>query len=144
MEYCRAWEREAEARNEHRKAYFSDMAQRLGKPGIPAPHVLEFGCGPGFLATHLLRELPDIRYTELDFSRPMLHLAGERLAPYGDRIALHCMDLNTNGWTLTVHGPIHAIVSNQALHDLDDDDSVARVYAAAARRPAVRRHPHQR
>ncbi len=134
MAYCCAWERKAKARKEHRKAYFSDMEHRIGKLGIPAPHVLEFGCGPGFLAAHLLRELSDIRYTGLDFSRPMLRLAGERLAPYGDRIDLHCTDLNTNEWTLIVHERIHAIVSNQALHDLEDDDSVARVYAAAARR----------
>lgn len=49
--------------------------------------VLEFGCGTGRFAEHLLtRSLPaECRYLGLDISRRMVALATERLAPWTDR-----------------------------------------------------------
>ncbi len=52
-----------------------------------ARHVVEFGCGTGRFAAGLLRtHLPETaRYTALDQSATMIALAGEKLAPFGDR-----------------------------------------------------------
>ena len=75
--------------------------QRLARPGLFArrdfaldvirsydcPRVLDVGCGSGRVAEHVLEE--DVgEYVGLDFSEPMLRLAQERLARFGDRARL--------------------------------------------------------
>ena len=51
------------------------------KSVIPAAGcVVELGIGPGYLAGHLLRAMPDIQFYGVDFSSPMLDIARQRLS----------------------------------------------------------------
>ena len=52
----------------------------------PVSRVLELGSGPGFLACHLLKALPNVHMVLLDFSAVMHELAKQRLGPLVSRV----------------------------------------------------------
>jgi cyclopropane fatty-acyl-phospholipid synthase-like methyltransferase len=95
-------------------------------------HVLELGTGPGYFAERLLAALPGVTYEGLDFSLPMLHLAGQRLGPFAGRIRLLQADLVQGNWGASVRKPVGAIVSTWALHDLGGQEQTASVYRTCA------------
>lgn len=96
---------------------------------IPADgHVVELGIGPGYLAEFLLQRMPYITYCGVDFSKPMLEIAGQRLGEFADRISFMQKDLVDDDWDSDVARPTHAIVSTWALHDLGNPDNVFTVY----------------
>ena len=100
----------------------------------PHGRVVELGIGPGYLAEHLLGEMPDIHYTGVDFSRPMLDIAAHRLGRHAPRAEYRQADLVKDTWWTALAGPIDidAIVSTWALHDLGSQENVAAVYAGCA------------
>lgn len=57
----------------------ADLAVRSIQ-GIPAPRVLDVGCGEGVVLTTLLRERSDACYCGLDVSAPALRWASRRLS----------------------------------------------------------------
>lgn len=96
---------------------------------IPADgHVLELGIGPGYLAHYLLQRLPHISYCGVDFSAPMLDIAGQRLHDFADRVSYLRRDLVEDDWDAEVARPTHAIVSTWALHDLGTPENIFSVY----------------
>jgi SAM-dependent methyltransferase len=95
--------------------------------------VVELGIGPGYLAAHLLERLPNIRYVGLDFSKPMLVLARERLAVFEGRVDYLQADLVTQAWWTMVPQAADGMVSTWALHDLGDPEHTRSVYAASRR-----------
>lgn len=95
-----------------------------------AGHVLELGIGPGYLAHHLLDRLSGATYEGVDISAAMLAIAGQRLAPFRDRLRLTEADILDQDWTDILAGPIAAIVSTWALHDLGGPAETAMVYAS--------------
>jgi SAM-dependent methyltransferase len=56
-----------------------------------APRVLDVGCGSGRIAEFAL-EAGAASYLGVDFSEPMVEMARERLARYGDRVELQVAD----------------------------------------------------
>lgn len=112
-----------------REALFATMLGMLERHPLPHPRVLELGVGPAYFAERLLRRRPDVHYEGLDFSRPMLDLAAERLRPFGPRVTLTAGDLLQGDWTSLVQRPVGAIVSTWALHDLGAEAWTAKVYA---------------
>ena len=90
--------------------------------------VIELGIGPGYLANHLLRAMPNIKYCGIDFSQPMLEIAQKRLAPYLSRSTYARLDLVNNEWGSIIDEPINAIVSTWSLHDLGNPDNINLVY----------------
>jgi SAM-dependent methyltransferase len=100
---------------------------------FPKPQVLELGSGPGLLAELLLREAPQVTYTGIDSSELLLAFAGSQLAPFGRRARLIGADLKGDGWLNQLPAEIHAIVSLQSLHDLDDEDQIKRIHGLARR-----------
>jgi SAM-dependent methyltransferase len=56
-----------------------------------APSVLDVGCGSGRIGEFVL-EAGAARYLGIDFSEPMIELAQERLARFGDRVELATED----------------------------------------------------
>ena len=128
LAYVRQWAATADERRPQRRGMFRHIAMHVGQLPKPVPHVLELGCGPGALAEVLLDALPAMTYEGVDLSGPMLELARERLARFGARARLARADLNAAEWTRGICGPVDAVVTNQALHDLGSDDAVAETY----------------
>ena len=99
------------------------------KSAMPADGcIVELGIGPGYLADHLLRSMPDIQFYGVDFSSPMLDIARQRLSLYCDRITYIQADLVKDNWWLDLPVPVDAIVSTWALHDLGSQENVKTVY----------------
>lgn len=94
--------------------------------------VIELGIGPGYLADHLLRGIPGIKYYGVDFSLPMLGIAKKRLGPFSDRITYIPADIVQDIWWEDIPKPINAIVSTWALHDLGRQEYVEVVYKSSA------------
>ena len=115
-----------------RLALFDLMLSELRSRVPPAGLVVELGIGPGYLAAHLLGALPAIRYRGIDFSRPMLDIAGRRLRPHAGRVVFTQADLLGTAWRQDLAGSADAVVSTWALHDLGDPACVERVYAGCA------------
>ena len=99
----------------------------------PDGRIVQLGIGPGYLAAHLLDALPAARYQGLDFSRAMLDIAARRLRRHTDRAAFTQADLLADEWWEALEGPVDAIVSTRAPHDLRGHDEVDHVYAGCAR-----------
>ena len=116
-----------------RLALFDLMLSELRGRVPPDGRIVELGVGPGYLAAHLLHALPAVRYVAVDFSRPMLDIAARRLRPHADRVAFTQIDLLADGWWEALDGPVDAIVSTWALHDLGGQDKVEHVYAGCAK-----------
>jgi SAM-dependent methyltransferase len=110
------------------KVISSELKARIPKEGC----VVELGIGPGYLADHLLGELPGIRYFGVDFSGPMLDIARQRLKPHSSRIAYVQADLVKDNWWTSIPTSVHAIVSTWALHDLGSQENVEVVYKNCA------------
>ena len=115
-----------------RLALFDLMLAELRSRIPPTGRILELGIGPGHLAAYLLDALPAVRYRGIDFSRPMLAIAARRLRSHAGRVAFSQTDLVADPWWRDA-GPVDAIVSTWALHDLGSPAHVGRVYAACAK-----------
>lgn len=72
------WANEVNVKRPWRYEIFDDYAFYI-RQHAPKAHVLELGSGPGYLAAHLLKHCPDIRYTSFDFSDAMHNLARAKL-----------------------------------------------------------------
>lgn len=94
--------------------------------------VVELGIGPGYLADHLLRAMPEIQYYGVDFSSPMLDIARQRLKPHVARLVYVQADLLKEDWWTNIPRPVGAIVSTWALHDLGSQENVEVVYRSCA------------
>ena len=115
-----------------RLALFDAILSELTRRISPTSRVVELGIGPGYLADHLLRAMPSIRYYGVDFSGPMLAIAQHRLELHSDRVAYVQADLVRDRWWTDIHGPIDAIVSTWALHDLGSKADIEVVYESCA------------
>ena len=116
-----------------RLALFDLMLSELRSRIPPAGRIVELGIGPGYLAAHLLSALPAIRYQCIDFSRPMLDIAARRLRSHADRVVFTQADLLADPWWEDLAGPVDAVVSTWALHDLGGPAKVEHVYAGCAK-----------
>ncbi len=94
--------------------------------------VVELGIGPGYLADHLLKVMPEIQYYGVDFSSPMLDIARQRLRPHSARVAYVQADLVMDNWWTGIPASVDAIVSTWALHDLGSQENVEVVYKNCA------------
>ena len=63
---AREWQASAEQRP-GRSEILDQITREAARRVQPEDRILELGSGPGFLAERLLRQLPDVRYTALDF-----------------------------------------------------------------------------
>ena len=96
-------------------------------PLSPRQRLLDVGCGTGYLLQQALARQPEINAVGLDLSREMLAVARERL---GTRVALvegTAERLPFCDWAFDV------VVSNSALHYLDDPERAVRELARVLR-----------
>jgi trans-aconitate 2-methyltransferase len=92
--------------------------------------VLDVGCGTGRVTELLLERLPAGRVIANDLSTAMLAVAGERLAPYGERIRLLAGDvLELDPTALGGWAPVDALLSTATFHWVLDHDRLFGVLA---------------
>lgn len=116
MENAIAWERQAMDRP-FRREFFDAFAHELRKLGKATPRVLELGSGPGFLALHLLHQLPHTDLNLLDFSPAMHNLARRRLGELAAGVTFIERDFTADNWRDGL-GMFDAVISIQAVHEL--------------------------
>lgn len=107
---------------------FDIMIDRVRNCALPNRHVVELGIGPGYLADRLLTQLPDVTYEGVDFSKPMLELASQRLSCHYPRLILTHADLSSSDWSSNLKHPVAAFLSTWTLHELGGQKETARVY----------------
>jgi SAM-dependent methyltransferase len=114
MADARPWAETALARRPARPEFFDAFARAIGRDRV---RVLELGSGPGFLADHLLRVLPNLHYVALDFSPAMHQLAVERLGERAARVTFVERSFREPAWRDGL-GPFDVVVTHQAVHEL--------------------------
>jgi tRNA (cmo5U34)-methyltransferase len=80
---------------------------------------VEIGCGAGWLSEALLERFPNAHIVALDGSPEMLRHAGQRLAPFGERVELQLARLEDRDWLERLGGPVRCFLSSLTLHHLD-------------------------
>jgi len=123
-DYARAWAQENPAENVGRKQaldlLIALLASHLADRTTPT-RVLDVGCGHGVIAERILREIAGTAVVGVDGSPPMLDLARERLAPYGDRAHLVQASFETMTPADLPGGPFDAAIAVQSIHNTDDE-----------------------
>jgi len=112
-----AWEQTAMSKRPWRIEFFARFAEEIASAPIRVHHVLELGSGPGFLARHLLEQLPDITCTLLDFSPAMHQLAGTRIGALAHRVRFVERSFK-EAESFQGLGTFQAVVTIQAIHEL--------------------------
>ena len=109
------------------------MAAAVVAGDTPDPAtIIDIGAGPGAVLEIFLQQFPRAHGIWTDASRPMLDLAYQKLAPFGDRVEYHIVDMtDLDGAGLP--GNADVITTSRAAHHLDRDDLIS-FYAAAASR----------
>ncbi|SMC16988.1 Methyltransferase domain-containing protein [Andreprevotia lacus DSM 23236] len=117
MDDASEWAATAMVKRPWRCEFFAAFASVLKVSTSPVGRVLELGSGPGFLAEHLLNEMPSLACVALDFSPAMHKLARERLGALATRVQFVERSFKEPEWTQGL-GLFDAIVTNQAVHEL--------------------------
>lgn len=112
-----------------RMELFDLILSQINALGLAAPHVVELGIGPGYLARYILERAPTLSYEGVDFSQAMFAIARETLTDHRDRLVLTQADLTDTGWPLELSQAPDAIISTWSLHDLFSPEAVGEVYA---------------
>lgn len=112
-----------------RLALFDLILAHISRSGLPNPHVVELGLGPGYMARHILERNDRITYEGLDFSEVFFEVAKKTIGPNLARITLTLADLMDQSWPARLIRQPGAIISTWALHDLGSPRAVADVYA---------------
>jgi ubiquinone/menaquinone biosynthesis C-methylase UbiE len=132
IEDARAWAETANVKRPWRIEFFAAMVEELRSLRQPSPSVLELGSGPGYLAETVLRALPVVRYTLLDFSPAMQTMATTRLGSLPG-VQFVTADFRNDAWENAL-GPFDAVLTMQAVHELRDKSRAVGLHEAAYRR----------
>jgi ubiquinone/menaquinone biosynthesis C-methylase UbiE len=92
--------------------FASEIARHSEKAGV-----LELGSGPGFLAAHLLAQLPQLNLHLLDFSEAMHSLARERLGKKASSVKYIVRSFREPDWSADLQS-FDCVITNQAVHEL--------------------------
>ncbi len=114
---AREWEQSSMEKRPYRTEFFAKFADEISAAYSNAPRILELGSGPGFLAEHILRTIPDSSYVLLDFSPAMHELARARLAALTSRAEFVERSFKEADWVSGL-GKFQCVVTNQAVHEL--------------------------
>jgi cyclopropane fatty-acyl-phospholipid synthase-like methyltransferase len=126
--FVRGWASRFEP-TEPRLQLFDMILKEVEKLGKSAPHVVELGTGPGYMARHILERNSDLSYEALDFSDVFMQVARENIDDLCHRVTFTNADLMTRDWPQKLSRQPDAIISTWALHDLGGQQPVADVYA---------------
>ena len=118
LEDAREWADEVMVKRPWRVEFFQVFALAIQHTAARQPvRVLELGSGPGFLAEHLLKTLPNIEYVALDFSPAMHELAAQRLGALAERVKFVERSFLDELWGHGL-GEFDVVVTLQAVHEL--------------------------
>ena len=132
MEWVLNYAETVNVRRPERLDVFKHIKDHLDSLADDAPTVVELAPGPGTLGEVLLAAYPGLTYIGFDYSEPFIEVARVKLAPFGDRVTLYRADLNESDWPALARSPIHAVMSNMAIHDLGSETAVRATYQKAA------------
>lgn len=127
--YVEQWIASATARQETRRPELRRLISLLPCSRAEPIRVLDVGGGHGEVTMQVLEEWPNATVVLQDFSGPMLEIASERLANYGERVEFAQADLTVPGWSAGLKGPFDAAVSAIAIHNVDDPTVIRSIYA---------------
>ena len=113
---AKEWERTAMDRP-FRLEFFDQFSRELQKLSKHNMNVLELGSGPGFLADYLLKDIPDLQITLLDFSAAMHELALVRIGKNIERVKFVERNFKEEKWNVGLE-KYDAVITNQAIHEL--------------------------
>jgi SAM-dependent methyltransferase len=108
---------------------FDMILDEINALAKPAPHVVELGTGPGYMARHILERHDKLSYEALDFSEVFFDVARETIGDLVPRVTFTNADLMDQSWPTRLSRKPDAIISTWALHDLGGRQPVADVYA---------------
>ncbi|HYZ53000.1 MAG TPA: class I SAM-dependent methyltransferase [Streptosporangiaceae bacterium] len=94
--------------------------------------IVDIGSGPGAVLAVFLEQFPSARGIWTDASQAMFDLARERLAPFGDRVDYHIVDM-TDLAASAVPSGVDVITTSRAAHHLDREGLFAFYSQAAAK-----------
>ena len=117
MEDAREWAHTAIVKRPSRPEFFEMFAALIHDHNQMVSTILELGSGPGFLAEHLLRRLPNVEYVALDFSGAMHELARSRLGELASRVKFIERSFKDEKWMERL-GQFDCVVTHQAVHEL--------------------------
>jgi SAM-dependent methyltransferase len=110
------WESTATGKRPWRVDFFDVFASEIAKHSEKV-EVLELGSGPGFLAAHLLAQLPQLKLLLLDFSAAMHSLAQSRLGAKASAVQYIVRSFREPDWFAEI-GSFDYVITNQAVHEL--------------------------
>jgi tRNA (cmo5U34)-methyltransferase len=124
-EYVERTDRDANQREDG----FKIMIGLLPFDPDEAIRVLDVGTGQGAVAALVLYAFPNATAVGLDVSEPMMQIAGERMARYGERFRYHLGDFVDGELPNNLGGQFDVVVSSRAIHHLPTDNK-QRLYRA--------------
>lgn len=113
-EYVERTDRDADKRADG----FKIMVGLLPFDREQAIQVLDVGTGQGAVAALVLDAFPNARAVGLDVSEPMMEIAGERMARYGERFRYQLGDFVDGALPADLTGKFDVAVSSRAIHHL--------------------------
>ncbi|WP_076592213.1 class I SAM-dependent methyltransferase [Herminiimonas arsenitoxidans] len=128
MSDARAWEQSSMEKRPYRAEFFAKFTDEISVACPTAPRILELGSGPGFLAEHILRSIPDASCVLLDFSPAMHELARARLVAFASRAEFIERSFKEADWESGL-GTFPCIVTNQAVHELRNKRHASTLHA---------------
>lgn len=121
--FARAWaaaNQDNPARAEYLDLLIGMVRAHLDAWPVPR-RVLDLGCGSGTIAARVLEEIAGTSVVGVDGSPPMLELAREHLARFGNRIQLAHADFETATPDDVPGGPFGAAIAVQSIHNSTDE-----------------------
>ena len=129
LEGARKWADEVMVKRPWRVEFFEMFASVIQELAAGKPvRVLELGSGPGFLAEHLLKALPNIEYVALDFSPAMHELAVLRLGALAERVKFVERSFLDESWSHEL-GEFEVVVTLQAVHELRHKNRASKLHS---------------
>ncbi|MGH7233628.1 MAG: class I SAM-dependent methyltransferase [Nitrospiraceae bacterium] len=113
--------------------YYEALGPRVAERIGDAQSVLDFGCGPGVLATFYARQFPDIAFVGIDRSEASVRVARERASALGlTNIRFEYLDAGQD----RVSGTYDLVISAHALLQSESDSGIPSTTWQTFDRPA--------
>ena len=133
-EWVENYAKTVNTRRPERVEMFAHIVDHVRAVSSASSTVIELAAGPGLLALSLLEGIETLQYVGVDYSPEMVRVAQEATVNYQDRCRFYCVDLREDAWADGLPTNVDAIISNMALHDLEELKFVETVYQKSAQR----------
>jgi len=131
-EWVENYAKTVNTRRPERVEMFAHIVDQVRGVSSASPTIIELAAGPGLLALSLLSGIETLQYVGVDYSPEMVRVAQEATVNYQDRCRFYCVDLREDSWADGLPTQVDGILSNMALHDLEEWKFVEAVYQKSA------------